>query len=108
MFRTHLGNIICVGAVPGPHSPKDINLFLQPLINELLDLVRGVEAIDTLNEQIFSLHAHLITGFSDIPALTKILEFLGHNAWFPCRFCLITAIQGRTAKDAVHLYCPLH
>lgn len=37
-IRTHLQNLICVGVIPGPHSPKDINSFLQPLIDELLQL----------------------------------------------------------------------
>lgn len=107
-IRTHLNNIICVGVVPGPHSPKDLNSFLQPLISELVDLTNGVEAVDVLNNEIFMLRGHLLTGFGDIPALTKILEFLGHNAQFPCRFCLIMAIQGATSGGGTHLYCPLH
>ncbi|CEL61297.1 hypothetical protein RSOLAG1IB_12422 [Rhizoctonia solani AG-1 IB] len=31
----HQDNIICIGAIPGPHSPKDINSFLQPLVDKL-------------------------------------------------------------------------
>lgn len=107
-IRNHLDNIICVGVVPGPQSPKDLNSFLQPLIAELVDLANGVEAVDVLNKEIFALRGHLLTGFGDIPALSKIIEFLGHNALYPCRFCLILAIQGRTSGGGTHLYCPLH
>lgn len=31
-----------------------------------------------------------------------------HNGRYPCRFCLILAIQGLTANGGTHLYCPLH
>ncbi|KAF8596671.1 hypothetical protein BDV93DRAFT_454522 [Ceratobasidium sp. AG-I] len=54
----------------------------------------------------FALRAHLLDAFGDIPALTKILEFLGHNSHFACRFCKISGIQGCTAKGT-HLYFPL-
>jgi hypothetical protein len=54
------------------------------------------------------LRAHLLATFRDLPAIAKFLEFLGHNARYPCRFCLIIAIQGVTAKGGTHLYCPLH
>ncbi|KAB5587954.1 hypothetical protein CTheo_8605 [Ceratobasidium theobromae] len=101
-----LKNIICVGVVPGPHSPRDLNSFLQPLVEELVELAKGVKAVDILCEAVFSLCAHLIDTFGDIPALTKILEFLGHNAHFPCCFCEIMAIPGHSAKGGSHLYCP--
>ncbi|KAF8707585.1 Transposase family tnp2, partial [Rhizoctonia solani] len=72
-------NMICVGVIPGPRCPADINSFLQPLIDELRELARGVAAVDANQEKLFSLRAHLLTIFGDIPALTKVLEFIGHN-----------------------------
>jgi hypothetical protein len=54
------------------------------------------------------LRTHLLAGFGDIPALSKILEFLGHNGHYPCRLCLVVAVQGSTSKGGTHLYCPLH
>ncbi|KEP45893.1 transposase family Tnp2 protein, partial [Rhizoctonia solani 123E] len=107
-IRNHISNMICTGVIPGPHSPKDLNSFLQPLIDELIELARGVEAVDVVNEQIFSLRAHIIAAFGDLPAMAKLMEFIGHNGRFPCRLCNIMSIPGRTAKDATHLYCPLH
>jgi hypothetical protein len=35
-------NLICVGVIPGPKSVKDIDSFLHPLVDELLELVAGV------------------------------------------------------------------
>ncbi|CCO35605.1 hypothetical protein BN14_09723 [Rhizoctonia solani AG-1 IB] len=107
-MRTHLSNMICTGVIPGPHSPKDLNSFLQPLIDELVELAQGVEAVDVVNEELFALRAHVLSAFGDLPAMAKLMEFIGHNGRFPCRLCKIMSIPGRTAKDATHLYCPLH
>ncbi|KAL5633925.1 hypothetical protein ACGC1H_005949 [Rhizoctonia solani] len=107
-MRNHLSNMICTGVIPGPHSPKDLNSFLQPLIDELVELARGVEAVDVVNEEIFALRAHILSAFGDLPAMAKLMEFIGHNGRFPCRLCKIMSIPGRTAKNATHLYCPLH
>ncbi|KAL5635302.1 hypothetical protein ACGC1H_004176 [Rhizoctonia solani] len=106
--RTHLENLICVGVIPGPKSPKNLGSFLWPLVDELLQLASGVTAVDISTQKLFSLRAHLLAVFGDIPAITKLLEFVGHNGCYPCRFCLMSAIQGATAGGGTHLYCPLH
>ncbi|CEL56160.1 hypothetical protein RSOLAG1IB_07613 [Rhizoctonia solani AG-1 IB] len=105
--RFHIDNLICVGVIPGPKCPADINSFLQPLIDELLELARGVAAVDVTTSTLFALRAHLLTIFGDIPAITKILEFIGHNGCFPCRFCYIPTISGPTSGGGFHRYCPL-
>lgn len=107
-IRTHIDNIICVGVIPGPKAPKNMSSYLWPLIEELLELAAGVTTVDILTQKLFSLRAHLIAAFGDIPAITKLLEFIGHNGRYPCRFCLILAIQGVTSNGGTHLYCPLH
>jgi hypothetical protein len=44
--------------IPGPASPgKDFDLFLEPLVEDLLDLCSGVHAYDGLSDKIFNLHA---------------------------------------------------
>ncbi|EUC62864.1 transposase family Tnp2 protein [Rhizoctonia solani AG-3 Rhs1AP] len=106
--RIHIDNLICIGVVPGPKCPADLNSFLQPLVNELLELSRGTAAVDATQEKLFALRAHLITVFGDIPAITKILEFVGHNGCFPCRFCSIPTVSGPTSGGGFHRYCPLH
>ncbi|CAE6436081.1 unnamed protein product [Rhizoctonia solani] len=106
--RTHLENLICVGVIPGPKSPKNLGSFLWPLVDELLQLASGVTAVDVSTQKLFSLRAYLLSVFGDIPAITKLLEFVGHNGRYPCRFCLMSAVQGVTAGGGTHLYCPLH
>jgi hypothetical protein len=106
--RTHTENLICIGVIPGPKSPKNLGSFLWPLVDELLQLASGVMAVDISTRKLFSLRAHLLAVFGDIPAITKLLEFVGHNGRYPCRFCLMSAIQGAIAGGGTHLYCPLH
>ncbi|CEL54833.1 hypothetical protein RSOLAG1IB_11778 [Rhizoctonia solani AG-1 IB] len=105
--RFHIDNLICVGVVPGPKCPADLNSFLQPLVDELLELAHGVAAVDVTTGTLFALRAHLIAIFGDIPAITKILEFIGHNGCFPCRFCYIPTVSGPTSGGGFHRYCPL-
>ncbi|EUC60378.1 hypothetical protein RSOL_338630, partial [Rhizoctonia solani AG-3 Rhs1AP] len=42
-IRNRLENILCVGVIPGPKQCKDLNSFLIPLLDELLELESGVE-----------------------------------------------------------------
>ncbi|KAF8752619.1 Transposase family tnp2 [Rhizoctonia solani] len=107
-IQTHLSNMICTGVIPGPHLPKDLNSFLQPLIDKLAELAQGVETVDVVNEEIFALRAHVLSVFGDLPAMAKIMEFVGHNGRFPCRLCKIMSVLGHTTKNGTHLYCPLH
>ncbi|KAF8692328.1 Transposase family tnp2, partial [Rhizoctonia solani] len=100
--------MICTGMIPSPHLPKDLNSFLQPLIDKLVKLAQGVEAVDVVNEEVFALCAHILAVFGDLPAMAKLMEFVGHNGRFPCCLCKIMSILGWTAKNGTHLYCPLH
>ena len=89
----HNDNEICLGEVPGPYKPKDMDLFLYPVAQELLQLAVGVEAWDAVQEEKFILHAFFVTVFGDIPALSMLLRVKGHNARSPCRLCMIQGVQ---------------
>jgi hypothetical protein len=59
--------------IPGPTCPgKDMDLFLQPLIEELLDLWKGVPTYDALTRKSFDLHAAVIWCIHDYPALSTL------------------------------------
>ncbi|QRW26221.1 Transposase family Tnp2 protein [Rhizoctonia solani] len=107
-IQTHLSNMICTSVIPGLHLPKDLNSFLQPLIDKLVELAQGVKAVNVVNEEVFALCAHILAAFGDLPAMAKLMEFVGHNGRFPCCLCKIMSILGQTAKNGTHLYCPLH
>ena len=104
--RFHDNNAICVGEVPGPGKPKDMDSFLYPLVQELLKLSVGVQAYDVVEGEMFTLRAYLITVFGDIPAVSMLLRMKGHNACSPCRLCTIRGIRIPNSSITT-LYVPL-
>ncbi|XP_041016141.1 uncharacterized protein LOC121258662 [Juglans microcarpa x Juglans regia] len=56
--------------IPGPKSPgNDIDMYLQPLIDELLELwEHGVPTYDASTKEMFMLHAALLWTINDFPA----------------------------------------
>ena len=80
--RFHKKNIISLGSIP--KKPLDLDLFLWPAVQELLQLEVGVEAFDALLWSIFILHAYIIVVFGDIPAVSLIMHMKGHNTIAPC------------------------
>ena len=54
--------------IPGPKSPgKDIDVYLQPLIDELNEWV-GVRAYDAYKKERFTLRAAILWTINDFPA----------------------------------------
>ena len=80
--------------------------FLYPAVQELLKLSVGVKAYDVIKEEIFVLHAYLLTIFGDIPAISMLLRMKGHNARSPCRLCMIQGIRIPNSTTTTH-YVPL-
>ena len=73
-------NLLVVGIIPGPKEPKHyINSFLQPLVDDLIDLWDGVILAYENGSQEISIAAVLALS-SDIPATRKCGGFVGHNA----------------------------
>ena len=97
---------LCLGVVPGPKKPKDMDSFLYPLVEELLHLAVGIRAFDILQSSLFALHAYLIVVSGDIPALSMLLNIKGHNAFSPCRACKITGVQVPGQSSSTY-YVPL-
>jgi len=64
-------NIISVGVIPGPKKPGDLDSFLWPLVQELLQLELGVSAFDAITVTVFLLRAYLIVVFGDIPGFNQ-------------------------------------
>jgi hypothetical protein len=58
-------------------------------VQELLELANGVSTYDALSSSLFALHAYVITGFGDIPAISMLMQMKGHKSLCPCRMCEI-------------------
>jgi len=82
--------VILLGVIPGPCEPKhDINSFLKPLVEELLDLWSGVKfSIQTSSSVIEeTVRCALLCIACDLPAVRKVCGFLGHSARLGCSKC---------------------
>ncbi|QRV81411.1 Transposase family Tnp2 protein [Ceratobasidium sp. AG-Ba] len=110
-IRYHLDNLICLGVIPGPSEPKEINLFLAPFVQELQELAHGVASYNGKTDCPFCLCAYLVACFGDMPAVAKLMCMKGHNGKYPCRACKIVGIRAPKTKDPTKLgtthYAPL-
>ncbi|XP_072078255.1 uncharacterized protein [Arachis hypogaea] len=59
--------------IAGPKMPgNDIDVYLEPLINELKQLWRGVETYDAVEKKTFKMQAALMWTISDFPGLGNL------------------------------------
>ena len=73
--------------MPGPSEPKRMSPFLDLLVDELLQLWRGV-SISIASVRSFNICTALLCFISDIPATRKVCGFLGFNARLRFSKCL--------------------
>ena len=93
-------NMILVGLIPGPHEPqKNINTFLQPLVEDLRRLWKGVNMNIPSIKAVKNIRCALLCVACDIPAGRKICGFLGHSAKLGCARCLKEFPGGVGNKD---------
>jgi Transposase family tnp2 len=72
-------NIIFFGTIPGPKEPADIDSFLWPIIQELLQLAIGVSAFDVIAQVSFLVsflfyHFQLIMNCTGYFCVTCLLD----------------------------------
>ncbi|XP_025628721.1 uncharacterized protein [Arachis hypogaea] len=71
LYETQL--FLAVYDYPGPKMPgNDIDVYLQPLIDELKQLWGGVDTYDASEKKTFKLHAALLWTISDFPGLGNL------------------------------------
>jgi len=73
--------------IPGPKSPgKDFDVFLEPLIEELLQLWSGVMTYDAASRTKFNLHAAVLWSINDYLALGT-LSSQTTKVYYACVHC---------------------
>ena len=82
-------NVILVGIIPAlAHEPKSLNYFLEPAVNELNALWKGVKVTTYKSPSAtVQIQAAVLCFASDIPAARKLCGFLGHSAKRGCFHC---------------------
>ena len=82
-------NIIVLGIVPSlDKEPKDLNQFLEPVVDELRALWKGVRLRSCLSRFALTFRAAVISISSDVPATRKICGFKSHSPLVGCSHCL--------------------
>ena len=82
-------NVIVVGIVPSlDREPKTLNEFLQPGVDEMKALWKGVCLKTSLSSIALTFRAALLCISADIPAARKLCGFKGHGAHLGCSRCL--------------------
>ena len=73
--------------IPSPKAPKgDIDVFLEPLYDELKELWEGVPAYDMNKKEDFILKAMLMWGIHDLPAYGNLAGCVTHG-YKACPIC---------------------
>ena len=84
-------NVILVALIPGPSEPAhDINTLLDPLVNELSTLWKGI-TMEIHNGSLVVkeiVRCALLCCACDLPAGWKVCGFLSHSASLGCSKCL--------------------
>lgn len=88
-MRLKCENVIVIGIVPSlDGEPKSLNEFLQPAVDELNALWKGVRLKSSLSSISLKFRAALLCVSADIPAARKLCGFKGHSAYLGCSRCL--------------------
>ena len=88
-IRFNIENTIIMGCIPGPNEPKkNINSFIKPLVDELLELWHGVQIKSGSLFGVTSVRCMLTSVSADIPATRKLCGFFSHSAKRGCSKCL--------------------
>ena len=86
--RYKLKNVLLVGLIPGPDEPKhDINAFLKPIVDDLLELWHRGIVVDLPVTGIATIKCALTCIACDIPAARKVSGFIGHSGCLGCSKC---------------------
>jgi hypothetical protein len=75
-LRTREDNLLLSMHIPGPRKHGDLDSFLRPLINELLELEAGIDMTDSYRGCVFTLRAHLVLVVGQLHPNLIILLYL--------------------------------
>lgn len=89
-----------IALIPGPAEPVDnINSFIDPLVDDLLELWQGKNFVDTTGKEVQN-KSLLLCISSDLPASRKITQFKSHKCVKSCDKCNFTAKREPGTKGA--------
>lgn len=90
--------MIQLAILPGPNSPKDLDSFLKPIIDEFKDLSNHGLVVRKNGNVICQSKVNLVIATGDIPAAASLAHHSGHMSKNGCRLCRIVTerVNSRT------------
>lgn len=80
-------NLMMTLLIPGPNSPgKDFDLFLEPLVEELIELWKGVSTYDALSGKKKNLRSAVLWCIHDYPGLSTLSGRVT-SGYYACLHC---------------------
>ena len=98
LFRS----LMLVGIVPGPHKPKNMDTYLNPVINEILHLTNA-RLFDVVSNAHFRLRLKVCLSVLDYPGQNKVFKFSGANAYSGCGQCQLTGEWSAALRKVIYL-----
>lgn len=92
--RFKFENIILGGIIPSLDSEPKLHTFLDPCVDELNALWKGVMISTSLTPVLLKVFAALLCVAADIPATRKFCGFVGHSANRACSKCFKYFVGG--------------
>ena len=94
-------NVILIAIIPGPNEPHDINTYIEPLVNEFIDLWTGMKFQINTGSHLknVTVRGALLSIACDLPAGRKVCGFLGHLACLGCSRCYKRFLGGVGSMD---------
>ncbi|KAH0754685.1 hypothetical protein KY290_024955 [Solanum tuberosum] len=90
--------------IPGPQAPgKDIDVYLQPLVNELKELWSdGVETFDASTGECFKMHAAVLWTINDFPAYANLSGW-STKGYMACPTCNKDALSQKVRSKICYM-----
>lgn len=97
-------NVIINLATLGSNSPGDIELFLQPLFEEMAQASKGFWIWDAVDSSYFIHHAYITMALGDMLSSAKPNGMAGHSAIFGDYFSFVQEAKASVNRGAKALY----
>ena len=85
--RFKFENVLLGGIIPSLDAEPKLHTFLDPCVNELNGLWKGIHLKTSLSTVPLTVVAALLCVAADIPATRKVCGFVGHSASRACSKC---------------------
>lgn len=85
--------MIQLAILPGPKSPKDLDSFLMPIVDEFRDLSNHGLLIRRNGTVICESKVNLVIATGDIPAAASLAHHSGHMSKNGCRLCRVVTVR---------------